>query len=163
MNAQTYQNRTCELVFAGLERATDFEDVRQFCIVSQKIVHQAEAALFGVKSLLDQSLGEILFYVYNFKTCFVAPVSTKKVLTVGSLVTSYVRRRIDGSKYPLNISDSRLWMRLGFISLCRFIRCLQSPTSTISPAFYSRVGACIDELFGAVVSEILSYHHAKSK
>ena len=60
MNAQTYQNRTCELVFAGLERATDFEDVRQFCIVSQKIIHQAEAALFGVKSLLDQSLGKII-------------------------------------------------------------------------------------------------------
>ena len=64
VNAQTYQNRTCELVFAGLERATDFEDVRQFCIVSQKVIHQAEKALFGVKQLLDQSLCKFSYYWY---------------------------------------------------------------------------------------------------
>ena len=92
---------------------------------------------------------------------FLAAVSSKKVIAIGSLVTSYVRRRIDRTDYPLDISDSRLWMRLGFISLCRFVRCLKSPDSSISPAFYARVGDSVDELFGAVISEILSYHHAK--
>ena len=92
MNAQTYQNRTCELVFAGLERATDFEDVRQFCIVSQKIIHQAEAALFGVKSLLDRSLGKILLMYNNnhiFSFCIVKEGTHRWIASDFICSTSY--------------------------------------------------------------------------
>ena len=59
-NCQTFKDRTCEMIFAGLESATDFDLVRQFCVESNEIVQKIETMLAGVKAVLTENLGKLL-------------------------------------------------------------------------------------------------------
>ena len=55
-NCQTYQDRTCEMIFAGLETATDFELVRRFCMESNDVIYKIEMMLSGVRAVLAENL-----------------------------------------------------------------------------------------------------------
>ena len=60
MNGQTYEDRTCEIIFAGLDEATDAEAVHMFAAQSKIIVYEIETMLGGIKQVLTQSLGKVV-------------------------------------------------------------------------------------------------------
>lgn len=57
LTGQTYEDRTCEIVFAGLDEATGADELHLFAAQSKIIVHEIETMLSGIKIVLQQSLG----------------------------------------------------------------------------------------------------------
>ena len=66
MCGQTYEDRTCEIIFAGLDEATDAEKIHLFAVNAKLIVYEIETMLAGIKLVMKRSLGEILdFNTYD--------------------------------------------------------------------------------------------------
>ena len=90
-------------------------------------------------------------------------MTSPEVVRLCSLLFGYCNRHHDERVYPFNISDSRFWLRLGFITLYQLIRRLQHGTYTISSRMYRRLAESIDEIVGGVAAEWLSSVHASGK
>ena len=57
-NGQTYHDRTCEVVFAGLDTAVDVDKVQTFAMRTKLLVKDYERMLAGINSVLTGSLGK---------------------------------------------------------------------------------------------------------
>ena len=58
VSGQTYEDRTCEVIFAGQDEATDIDDVHMFVAQTKIIVYEIETMLAGIKLVMSQSLGK---------------------------------------------------------------------------------------------------------
>ena len=63
-NCQSYRDRTCEVVFAGLESATasvtEFDSVRRFCAAGDDAIYKVETMLAGIRHVLTENLCKCL-------------------------------------------------------------------------------------------------------
>ena len=66
VSGQTYEDRTCEVIFAGLDEATDIDAVQMFVAQTKIIVYEIETMLAGIKLVMSQSLGKIIDFYYIF-------------------------------------------------------------------------------------------------
>ena len=57
LTGQTYEDRTCEIIFAGLDEATGADELQLFAAQSKIIIYEIETMLSGIKLVLQQSLG----------------------------------------------------------------------------------------------------------
>ena len=159
-NCQTYRDRTCEVVFAGLETATDFNLVRQFCIEGNTIVQRIEVMLAGIRAVLAENIGEYFLFCMIIHNVASGDVTSSEIVRLCSLLFGYCRRRGDGKVYPFNINDGRFWLRLGFITLYQLVRRVQSGQYTVSSQMFQRLACAIDEVVGGIAAEWLSSKHA---
>ena len=68
VSGQIYEDRTCEVIFAGLDEATDIDAVQTFVAQTKTIVYEIETMLAGIKLVMSQSLGN------SFNFYFILPL-----------------------------------------------------------------------------------------
>lgn len=59
-----FQDRTCEIVFAGLDTVIKVDDVQNFAMHAKKLIKDFEEMLSGINLVLTRSLGESIMVVY---------------------------------------------------------------------------------------------------
>ena len=143
-----------------MDEATDAEKIHLFAVNAKLIIYEIETMLAGIKLVMKRSLGKFLINYELKYLCFSDATSSKGVRRLSSLLRAYVRRRSDRD-YPYSLAEGRTWLRLGFITLCQLVNCLQTEESSISSALYHQVSELVDEIVGAVAAEIMSHAHAE--